>query len=125
MEGRIGKRLASWSGLSFEEYLEAFDRMNLLTVRQDTREKGFEFDHEAARVVAAGMVFVRGQRVVLLGRRVARAFALTEVYYFPQRLGEADAYVVPHPSGVNRYFNDPANVKRMEEFMHDILRRRR
>ena len=125
LEGRIGKRLAALAGLTFEEFLERFDRVNLLDVRQDTREKGFEFDMASARknALAAWARFKAGQTVILLGKRVADAFGLKTVPYFQGvTLSEARVYVMPHPSGVSRWWNDPANVKQAEEFMRGIVR---
>lgn len=129
LEGRVGKRLAALCGLTYEQYLERFDRVNLLHVRQDTTEKGFTFDHAAAgheahRLYVAGIV-APGRIVLLLGWRVARAFSngFSKLPYFVEHQhGGAAFYVLPHPSGVNRYWNDPENVARASEFMRRIVK---
>lgn len=125
LEGRIGRRLAACAGLSFEEFLERFDRVNLLDVRQDTKEKGFEFDMEKASKSARRMYWTleNGRTIILLGKRVAAAFALPSEYFQPLRWAPVDLtfYVVPHPSGVNRWWNDPANVEKMNAFMRGLL----
>ncbi len=48
--------------------------------------------------------------LVLLGMRVAAAFNMHLVPYFERRAyRDRLIYVAPHPSGVNRWWNDPAN----------------
>lgn len=131
LEGRVGRRLATCAGISFEEFLERFDRTNLLSVRQDTKEKGFEFDHVAAKAEAERLhreVLQPGQTVVLLGRRVAKAFDMPPDPFVEHlrwawgQRGFIKMYVVPHPSGINRWFNEPTNVSQMNEFMRRIAR---
>lgn len=131
IEGRIGRRLAALAGLSFEEFLARTDRINLLDVRQDTREKGFEFDRWTATKRALEIIpTLKGPRnVILLGKRVADCFGIVKGYFEPHHLDEGNPamfagtilYVVPHPSGVNRWFNDASNRAKMGEFMRSIL----
>lgn len=127
LEGRVGRRLAKCCGLSFEDYLERFVRVNLLHVRQDTKEHGFLFDLPAAKKEAAQLMtsFARGQIVLLLGGRVAEAFGVHDHYFAKVALGKAEAYILPHPSGVNRWYNDVSNVMKMETFMRGIVERTR
>lgn len=131
LEGRIGRRLASFAGITFEQYLERFDRINLLEVRQDTKEKGFTFNRETARVSAVALIprIDRYENVILLGKRVRDAFGIIKEYFEPHHWKHYESglyegttiYVVPHPSGVNRWFNDPANREKMSAFMRSIL----
>lgn len=130
IEGRVGARLAACCGLPLDAFLTHFDRVNLLHVRQDTREKGFEFDAAAAAQVAHAMAntfdsrfeLYEGRTVLLLGKRVATAFGAHDRYFELQHVGtKANVYVLPHPSGVNRWWNDEANQRRMVEFMHSIV----
>jgi hypothetical protein len=129
IEGRIGKRLAGYAGLTFEEFLIHFDRTNLLSVRQDTKEKGFEFDAATARTNAYQLIITleRGRTVILLGKRVAMAFDVPVDYFAWRNINAFDGWlaVVPHPSGINRWFNDPANNASMTAFMHHVVERTR
>lgn len=127
LEGRVGKRLAACCNMPLEAYLEHFDRTNLLSVRQDTKEKGFEFDLRAAKVAAEALVsgFKKGQIVVLLGGRVAEAFGIHDHYFTWCQINEADVTIFPHPSSVSRWWNDPANVRQAEVFMQSIVERTR
>ncbi len=125
IEGRIGKRLAMYANMPLQRFLDHFDRVNLLAIRQDTAEHGFTFDVKAARVEADKLQreFKRGQVVILLGGRVAEAFGVHDDYFVENPLGLAKAYIVPHPSGINRWHNDPANRIRMSVFMAEIVER--
>lgn len=128
LEGRIGRRLADCAGLSYEAYLEAFERINLLQVRQDTAEKGFEFDMRAARVEAQRLResgLLRERSVVLLGHRVAEAFNLRGMRYFhgcPSGM-HGMIWVMPHPSGINRWWNEAENCKAACAFMRGLVER--
>lgn len=128
LAGRVGRRLASLCGLSFEEYLDFFERVNLLHVRQDTKEKGFEFDFVAATQAAHALwlsedAFASGRTILLLGRRVARAFSETTEYFEGRTTASQGIkiYVLPHPSGVSRWWNEEANYRRAAEFMQWIV----
>jgi hypothetical protein len=62
----------------------------------------------------------------MLGRRVADVFGvLANVGYFEKKLyNGAEAYVLPHPSGVNRWWNDPKNMHTAMVFMRWITEKR-
>lgn len=127
IEGRVGKRLAAVCGMELAAFLAHFERVNLLHVRQDTKEKGFEFDLKAARVEAERLRdnFKEDQIVILLGGRVAEAFHVHDHYFVETRVNFARLYIVPHPSGVNRWWNDPLNMRQAEVFMQSIVERTR
>ncbi len=50
-------------------------------------------------------------RVVLLGRRTAASFGFASVPFF-EPVAYEHVIVVPHPSGLNRFWNSPAQVER-------------
>ncbi len=128
LEGRIGRKLAECAGLSYDAYLDMFDRVNLLAVRQDTKEKGFEFDMKAARESALLMRqsgIMRDRSVVLLGNRVAEAFGVRSIRFFhghPHGQGGM-LWVMPHPSGINRWWNDPDHHEAACSFMRGMVER--
>jgi uracil-DNA glycosylase len=124
LEGRTGARLAACAGISFEEFLTTFDRVNLLDEQPQDAAGGMTFNMKQAARVARVMEqrFGIGQVVLLLGKRVASAFRLTSVAYFETfALNHARVTVVPHPSGANRWWNDPENEKRMHDFMQRLM----
>ena len=129
IEGRIGMRLAACCGLPYDQFLDHFERVNLLHVRQDTAAKGFEFDAVAGALAAKRIwcLDTSPDRIILLlGKRVATAFGAHDRWFELQRLGSlGEFYVLPHPSGVNRWWNDPANEERAVRFMHEVVERTR
>jgi uracil-DNA glycosylase len=65
--------------------------------------------------------------VVLLGRRVTQAMGCTAEFYewfdlaCPARTSEARAVSIPHPSGLNRVLNDPAERARCGIALREAL----
>lgn len=121
-EGSTGYRL--WKmlpeGTSRQDYLKVFDRRNLLRAR--------EWDPTAAHKAAIDLwPELDGRVVVVLGTQVRNALGLQAAepllarrssIFLPAGLrdpsSELKAYnlrwvAFPHPSGRNRWFNDPAN----------------
>jgi hypothetical protein len=69
------------------------------------------------------MRFAGRSFVLLAGHRVAAAFGVREGYLREFVLQGVPAAVVPHPSGVNRWWNDPANVARASAFLRGVFAR--
>jgi len=123
-------RLLEYMGFSFRDYLVAFDRANLLHYPQPREAKGRGFIREEARLNAERLKRAvdpdRHVGVILLGTRVARAWGLTEnphrryfywhVWNLTCPTGQVLVAVVPHPSGANRWWNDPANREDARRF---------
>ena len=65
---------------------------------------------------------VDGRTVVMAGRGVAAAFGIRRVPYLTwvQHRGMTTA-ILPHPSGVNRWYNDPRNKRAAERFLRSII----
>ena len=124
-EGRIGHRLAAFAGISFGEFMDTFERMNLLQVRAEYSGKNMAFSVAEARTHAdiVRRKLQPEQLVLVLGKRAAEALGLVEEYFMLQNVNGALVYVVPHPSGANRWFNDPANSEQMIMFMHEFVRK--
>jgi uracil-DNA glycosylase len=125
IEGRIGARLATCCGLSLQEFLDTFDRVNLLEEQPQDNGKGTHFNVKAAAKVAK--VIERslqpGQVVLILGKRAAAAFGLTHIQYFEWfALNHAKSVVVPHPSGASRWWNTLDNELQMIKFMHTVIK---
>jgi hypothetical protein len=130
VDGRAGARLANLGGVTVEEFRRLFVRANVLASWPGAgARKGSRFPVAKARHGAARLSrrFVGGRLVILLGHRVAAAFGVTDAYLEPLRIvGRACVVVVvPHPSGVNRWYNDDANVVRARRFMSYAVRRAR
>lgn len=115
-QGVAGQRLHDMLALVRPEtrratYMRGFDRRNVLV--------GRDWSLRAAREVAPELWrSLEGRRVVLLGQAVLDAFRLPPttplVWHRPEYLlldepGPALWCLVPHPSGLNRWYNDELN----------------
>lgn len=134
LTGPAGRTLARCADVEFHFYLNACERRNLLNRWPGSNGRGSAFPlREANRVAVAMMPALNGRRVVLLGKRVARAFWVEtdylkwagHTYRHPDRLDEVFAHfhvaVVPHPSRINRWWNDAQNLIRARAFLRDAL----
>lgn len=99
---RLWRMLADVADVSRKAYMEAFDRRNLLT-------KGFVWDPlEAGRESEGLWETLEGHTVLVLGDATRNVLWLPKP---PPLLWSVHRGVrwcpVPHPSGVNRWYNDP------------------
>jgi uracil-DNA glycosylase len=131
--GRSGKFLAALMGLTHEEMLEQHDFINILNAWPGAGSGGdlFPID-EAKRKACELLPSLNGRLVVFLGSNVARAFELNKFSFFEfyQLLAlsqgsttVASAAVVPHPSGINRWYNDHNNRETASRFLLSLQKR--
>lgn len=111
-------RLMTMLAWTRAEYLRTFARANML------REyPGASFPLGRARPLAEGVAQSLAPRpLLLMGRGVAMAFSFPHervLEWEDYRLGDTyiRAAVVPHPSGRNRWYNNPHNVVAMRMFI--------
>ena len=124
LSGPSGERLAFLCDLTMAEFAARFERRNLLDAWQGKAGKGDAFVRAPeARALAEGLrAGLATRRVVLLGSDVARAFGFPgEPFLFGAHWGGSFAFC-PHPSGVNRWWNDPENFERARLFWHTLAR---
>lgn len=93
--------------------------VNLLRRWPGDQGKGDAFPIARARR-AAGKFKPAGV-VLLAGKRVAEAFGERRAYFEWFDLRGARAAVIPHPSGISHWWNEPANVARAAAFMRRAL----
>lgn len=88
-------------------------------------DKGDAFPRQRAQRAARRLWgSLRGRRVLLAGKRVGVAFGIREDYLvWTTHEAGFDVAVIPHPSGVNRWWNEPANRRRFTKFVRDVVRR--
>jgi uracil-DNA glycosylase len=122
--GASGRRLAALLDVSHEELLDGrVDLVNLLPRwpgRGDSNHPlGDHFPMAAARSAARRLrVALDGCVVVMCGKNVRDAFGLTQDFFEMARVVDHFTYVViPHPSGVNRWWNDEQNYQRAERYL--------
>lgn len=95
-------------------YLRKFDRMNLCDV---------EWDLNLARGVAQRVVATRESPLILLGAKVCRAFGVPFEPFSVQYnlLADRNWYILPHPSGRSRVWNDPKSAMRAQILLKEFL----
>lgn len=118
-EGCTGHRL--WTMLhdrthaSRQSYMDTFERRNLV--------RGIPWDRTAAKARAYEMSCEfegTGRVVVLLGQEVRAAFGHPPLLIHPQVIGGCTFRQLPHPSGRNRWYNDPDNLKVAELLLEEL-----
>ena len=119
--GRSGRFLAGMLGTTLEGFLASVEAVNLLDRWPGKAGKGDRFPAKLAGKKAR-LLPVVGRTVVLAGLNVAKAFGhvgrrFLEVW----RSGGATFALVPHPSGVNRWWNDPANKEAAAELLGRLV----
>ena len=119
LSGRSGRRLARILGLDLDDMLAQLHPVNLLSRFYGKSGKGDAFPPAEARRAAEQFDLGNADAVVLLGHGVAAAFGYRGEYLRWFELRGRRAIVVPHPSGVSRWYNDPANVERVQALFQD------
>lgn len=115
LTGASGRHLAKLANEHYLNFYMLTERTNVVELPEEWKDK----DLVRSRVAAIEARMDRDyQRTILLGARVAKAFDLAAL-----RVCEwyGDVAVMPHPSGRNRWYNDPANVARAEDFLRGAL----
>lgn len=140
-------RLLKHTGYTLREYLRLFARDNLLHELPPRGGKGRQFPaklakEQAPRVHAAAL---KHEGTLLLGRRVASAFQwclmveseglrrpgplvrASKVPYLQWHMAFSElnqkefwAVIVPHPSGINTWWNDPDNRALARDFFDTL-----
>lgn len=127
--GRCGDRLADLCGLELKDFFLLFERVNLIQKFPGKLTKGDAFPLDEARKGAIDVLImshVHERKIVLLGDNVAKAFGFNPSTLPTLQMHRRPAFpfagvaTCPHPSGVNRWWNEPDNVKRARRFWRRI-----
>jgi uracil-DNA glycosylase len=124
LTGAVGRRLMGLLGVNLYGYVKLFDRANLIREFPGKAAKGDLFPPAVARENAARMLPGLAGRpfAVLLGRGVASAFGVGAEFLREETVAGVRFFVAPHPSSVNLWWNDAANVRRARRFFRRIER---
>ena len=123
--GGTGSKLTALFGMSERQYLERFDRINVLDFWPGKSGKGDKFPtREATRSAAIKSKQIIGRRVLFVGISPAAAFGFKPQPLRWRKFNGGIAAILPHPSGVNKWWNDPANRKTARRFMSSVARLR-
>ena len=123
LAGPNGQRIARLAGISHDELI-AFRRRHLNTHYRGKPGKGHAFDHARGHVNAADILLDwRVERIVLLGKNVARCFGLRDLPFLAEiRIYGRRFLICPHPSGTNRWWNERRNERRARQILQRFLR---
>lgn len=114
LEGRVGEKLGEL--LEVGNFPEQFARINLNSEWIGKGSgKGDVFDHSEGKTAAK--VLLRGSwtRYVLLGKQVALCFDANGEPLETVTHGVKSFFLLPHPSGINRWWNNPDNARKAKE----------
>jgi hypothetical protein len=113
-QGCAGWRLCHLvMGLDHRTYLNVFDRVNLLQQPK--------WSAPAARTAAADLLEGYGARTyVLLGAKVCAAFGV-DYGGAPKRVEQISVVVLPHPSGLCRFWGKPRAFARARDVLREAL----
>ena len=125
LEGKgSGDKLAKLCGLTPEEFFRFSVTLNLFEDFQGKNGKGDHFPMELAKQRAKAIVYRwwAHSKVILLGRGVAEAFGKKDaeiLTWHHAGIPFCEFAVVPHPSGINRWWNDPVHRITASLFLRD------
>jgi len=100
-----------------DAFRDAFDRVNL---HHHTLLSAAKWDAWAVRNLTP---ILRGRRVIALGRRVGDALRTPDIWMtWSLWNGEFIGATLPHPSGLNRWWNDSYHVTLARGFLKQVTR---
>lgn len=125
LSGRSGRVIADLMGISLEEFLETFDRANLFNKFPGKNGKGDAFDARRAKrnahLLANNNRIDEYKAIIILGKNVAKALGYRSDEWLEwQKFSRPWVVVIPHPSGINHWWNDKRNRKVAKEFLTEI-----
>lgn len=112
---RLWKMLHSRTGANELQYLEAFERRNLVQGTDYVGTRAKARAHEISLELEG-----TGRTVVLLGQDVRKAFGHPRLLVHPQVIGGCTWRQIPHPSGRNLWYNVPDNVRVVELLLEEL-----
>ncbi len=126
---RSGRRLAVLLGV--DEVADAYPVLNLVDRWPGRTAHGAAFPRGLASARAAALWYdLPSGDLLLVGKRVAAAFGVSEEYLRWEDVTRIDGRrrrtrrvaVFPHPSGVNRWWNEPRNAAAAARFARSLRR---
>ncbi len=123
LAGPNGRKIARLAGMSYDELI-ACRRKHLNRHYGAKQGKGDAFDHAKGNVNAADVLLDwRVERIVLLGKNVARCFGFHDVPFLAEICVYGRRFLIfPHPSRANRWWNERRNEQRAQQLLQRFLR---
>lgn len=121
--GQSGKRLADLAVIPQKDLKNYFKMINVFDYWPGRSGKGDAFPRDKIPDKLRKMV-ASYSATIFVGRGVADRFKFNPPEYliwysYPHR--KQAASILPHPSGVNRWYNDPQNLKDAQMFLRGII----
>ena len=124
LSGDAGRRLSALCGMSLDDFLARFDRVNAGEIYPGKAGRGDALPAvPPERVEALVVMMLARRRVVLLGRHVARVlgYAREPLFAWDEPFGPFTRIaVVPHPSGRSRWWNSAENRAQAKAFFRSL-----
>jgi uracil-DNA glycosylase len=117
LRGKSGEKLRELLGFSLRKFVKV-ERVNLAPFWTGKEGKGDAFEADPDLVATALAIAQAHKTTLVLGKAAAAAIGLPAGvdYFVPLNRGRTTFYVIPHTSGINRWWNDRANRKDAERF---------
>ena len=121
LSGRAGQFLATIAGLNWSDFLAMTERRNLLGRFPGKAGKGDRFPAREARD-AASKIVLDARHVLAVGKAVAGSLGVKNPVFLSRvDLRGGVVGVIPHASGIVRWWNDPENRKAAVAFVRQFL----
>jgi len=121
LSGSPAKRLANLMDISEDEFFARFRTANLLPSFPGKDGKGDAFPMKEAAASALLLDLSPFDAVVVLGKQTSQAFGVERPKYFEvHSVRGVPVIPFPHPSGVNRWWNSPANRRAAGAFLSSL-----
>lgn len=117
--GSSGHKLWSMTGLSMPNYVRYFERVNLWSMSDNKNEF---VGRERAKGIVSTVSGSVDAFIICLGKDVARAFGIEgkpKMKFFGLKNNVWVAHL-PHPSGLNRWYNSDENRAAATYFMQQV-----
>ncbi len=108
-DGQSGRALAKLLGIAYEQMRKEHRFMNIVDAWQGKDGKGDRFDWENDSVVKVRRAICGAESIVFCGKETAKACGIKHEFLKLFTFDGLPAIVLPHPSGVSHWYNDPLN----------------
>lgn len=117
---RLWQMLSSKTGCFRQEYLDTFDRINMIPDKVWSAGAALAAQEPTWRLLEGRTVVLCGRAVpVALGYSRTPWSGLAGLYEVKYR---CTLYFIPHPSGMNRWYNDPANRDAVASLLSELYK---
>jgi hypothetical protein len=135
LTGAAGTKIGGLLGISVGEFFRAYERRNLNARFNGKEGKGDNFNRDEGRAAAAAILddVEDFDRIVCVGAEVAGCFGIGRIEplgvrgkyipapRLPKRERWVEFFLLPHPSGIVQWWNEPFNRSRAQSRLREFL----